>query len=103
MSFNTHYDHLEDMTSEHLEAFMDDVTAATKAIKHVTGSGRVNFAVLGNAVSHVHAHLVPRYPEQEELPHKSPWDDPRPHSNLDTDVAQGYMRQLADRILSVQS
>lgn len=91
------------MTVEDLTGFMDDVTVVMKAIKHATGVERVNFAVLGNTVSHVHAHLIPRYPQAELLPHKSPWDDPRPRNSLEERQAADYVRRIADSIARFQS
>jgi diadenosine tetraphosphate (Ap4A) HIT family hydrolase len=62
--------------------FMKDIQAAMTAIQITTGAARVNVAILGNRDSHVHAHLVPRFPEEEEFPDCSPWNDLRPKTSL---------------------
>lgn len=77
-----HSESLTDLAAKEASAFMLDVREAMQAIQLVTGAERVNVAVLGNTVSHVHAHLIPRFPANEEKPEKSPWDDPRPKTAL---------------------
>lgn len=77
LMLNRHYDSLEDVPIGALSLFMKDVQVAMRAIRAATGSSRVNVAILGNSESHVHAHLIPRYPEVEEFPECSPWNDQR--------------------------
>lgn len=62
---------------ELLNSFMADARKAMQAIEKTTGCSRVNFAILGNREPHVHAHLIPRYPDNEEFPDCSPWNDKR--------------------------
>lgn len=79
-------DHHEDVTEIDtgvLQDFMLDLRDLTRAVKRVTGAPRVNVAVLGNAVPHVHWHAVPRLPDRESFPSQSPWNDPRPKAGLD--------------------
>lgn len=82
LSLKTHYDDMVDVPKEMLDAFMDDARKAIKVIMESTGCARVNFAILGNRESHVHAHLIPRYPTDEEFPDCSPWNDQRPKSTM---------------------
>lgn len=77
LKLNLHYEALEDIPNLLLNQYMADVKEAVNLIKQVTGSLRVNIAILGNTVPHVHAHLIPRYPENEQYPGKSPWNDQR--------------------------
>lgn len=82
LSLRDHWESLEELPEELLQDFLRDVRRSIAALKLATGSERINFAVLGNTVPHVHAHLIPRYPEQELKPGSSPWDDPRPREKL---------------------
>ena len=75
--------------------FMEDVRISIEAIKAVTGSERVNFAILGNRESHVHAHLIPRYPLVEEFPDCSPWNDTRVKGLLDKDKKEKFLSDVA--------
>lgn len=77
LSLNTHYDDMVNIPQDVLNAFMEEARKAIKVIMEATGCARVNFAILGNRESHVHAHLIPRYPDNEEFPDCSPWNDQR--------------------------
>jgi len=77
LTLNKHYDNLEELESNELNDYMQEIVHVTKAMKKALQVERVNLAILGNTVSHVHAHLIPRYPNQEEFPNKSPWNDKR--------------------------
>lgn len=93
---NTHYEEFTDVPAEETVAFMEDIKATMTIIKNITGCERVNLAILGNAVSHVHAHLIPRFPSQEEFPNKSPWNDKRSLAPLPTE----QLHQLTEQFQS---
>lgn len=94
-----HRESLEELSDELALGFLQDTRKAMAAIRRATGATRVNFAVLGNTVAHVHGHLIPRFPENEELPGSSPWDDPRPRIKLsvteDAKLIRAIKRELA--------
>lgn len=94
VSFQTHKDDLTELSADEMSAFMAEAMNVSRSIQKVTGCERVNFAVLGNAVQHVHAHLIPRYPDQEQLPHRSPWSDPRPLSVLNPDLKHELVHRI---------
>jgi len=78
-------DHREDFeTLDPAEAreFLEDMQRAARAIRAATGADRMNFAVLGNAVPHLHAHLIPRIRKGDPIPSKSPWSHPDPAGSL---------------------
>lgn len=77
-----------------LLGFMRDAQIASSAIMRATGAARVNLCLLGNREPYVHAHLIPRFPEREAFPDRSPWDDPRTKSNL----APGARERIVDAI-----
>lgn len=82
VTLRDHFDHLSDVPALELMTFMEEIQFSVDAIKNATTCSRVNVAILGNAESHVHAHLIPRFPEEESLPNKAPWEDPRPKKPL---------------------
>jgi len=85
VTLDTHFENLEDVDEATTAAFMADIKSTVRAIKNATGSERVNVAILGNAEPHVHAHLIPRYPAEEQFPNSSPWNDQRPRTVLSED------------------
>lgn len=85
LKLREHWDSLEELPDHVALDFFADLKRSMGAIRRVTGAQRVNFAVLGNAVPHVHGHLIPRFPSEESKPQSSPWDDPRPRAKLTED------------------
>jgi diadenosine tetraphosphate (Ap4A) HIT family hydrolase len=79
---NEHWDHLEKVDDEVALEFFSDLKKAASAIKRTTCAIRMNFAVLGNEVPHVHAHLIPRFPHKEPSPNRTPWEQDLPHVDL---------------------
>lgn len=98
VSAKVHSENFDEWDDESSSLFIQDVKQVSRAIKAVTGSDRVNFSILGNAVPHVHAHLIPRYPEFEEYPNKSPWNDKRDHKELALDRKLILMAKLAKEL-----
>ena len=96
LALHGHYASLDALPPEVLIGFMSDVQTAIRAIQIATGAARVNTAILGNRDPHVHAHLIPRYPEHEEFPDCSPWNDPRKKGKLGGLRA----RSIKERILA---
>jgi len=79
---NHHEENVDIMPEELYLNFCKDIRTAVALLKKATDSERINVSILGNTEPHVHAHLIPRWPEKEELPGKSPWNDPRPYEPL---------------------
>lgn len=94
MSFNKHYDTVEDMTDKDYASFAGEIKIVSEVIRKITQCDRVNIAILGNSVHHGHAHLIPRYGKNEEYPEKSPWNDPRektPMNQADLDLVKSTL------------
>ena len=95
---NQHHDDLDEVDPDLAARAFADVRAVRRAIKKVTGAPRMNYAVLGNAEPHVHWHLIPRQPEREPKPHKSPWNDTRPSRPLPSDERRNLLERLAQEL-----
>jgi diadenosine tetraphosphate (Ap4A) HIT family hydrolase len=50
-----------DLTDEETVGFWADIRTAARTVEAVFRSCHLNYQLLGNAVPHVHVHLVPRY------------------------------------------
>lgn len=79
-----------DFTDEELAGYWSDVRTTAKAIEGVYEPCQLNYMTFGNAVPHVHTHIVPRYP-----------DDPAPGRPLPDEVFQNAP-ELADGDLADQ-
>ncbi|MGH8296164.1 MAG: HIT family protein [Steroidobacteraceae bacterium] len=54
--------------------FLQDLARLGDALLKVTGAERINYAILGNLEPALHAHVIPRYAEEEaELRTAHPW------------------------------
>jgi diadenosine tetraphosphate (Ap4A) HIT family hydrolase len=52
-----------EFTDEELAGYWSDVRAIAGAIERVYDPCQLNYMTFGNAVPHVHTHIVPRYPD----------------------------------------
>lgn len=95
---NDHYESFEELPQHLMMLYMEDVKQSIHAIKSATGSDRVNIAILGNREPHVHSHLIPRYPEKEEFPDCSPWDDKRPKTAASEIEVNVLLSRIAVRL-----
>ena len=93
ISYNEHVEDFAYMELFDMTAFMSDVQWAGRAIQEATGAKRINYAILGNAVPHVHAHLIPRY-GTDPVPNKSPWN----HPDDVTPLADGLKDEIIEKI-----
>lgn len=94
LSLDDHHDDLATMPIELAQKFLVDMRCAALAIQRATGADRMNYAVLGNAVPHVHAHLIPRIREGDPVPNKAPWAHPDPVQPLEA----GRLQDLVTKI-----
>lgn len=53
--------HFSDLPAEEMADFMRDVQRAGAALLRVTGAVRINYEIHANSMPHLHAHLFPRY------------------------------------------
>ena len=69
-----HEEELSKLSEDELFPFMLDVQRAGNAIQKAVGAARMNYAILGNAVPHVHCHIIPRFEDGIDPGHKTtPW------------------------------
>jgi diadenosine tetraphosphate (Ap4A) HIT family hydrolase len=52
---------LHDLGEAEGAAFMRDIRRLSAAVQEVTGAVKLNYAVTGNTIPHVHMHFYPRY------------------------------------------
>jgi len=94
------HEHVEDLTTlptAIAHHFLDDLRAAERAIRVVTGAGRMNWAVLGNVEPHLHAHLVPRTTGGATAT-LSPWEHPLTATRLQPERRDQLMRFLSAEV-----
>ena len=57
-----HVNELFELTAEERHGYMDDVARTASAIQRAVGAEKINYAIYGDLMPHVHFHLVPKRP-----------------------------------------
>lgn len=65
LALNSHKTELFQLTEEERTKFMDDVAKASEMIYQSFNANKINYAIYGDLVSHLHFHLVPKYRDGE--------------------------------------
>lgn len=95
LAVHDHAERLEDLPPEQLEQLWRDATRAGLAIRGVTGARRINYAVLGNAVPHIHVHLIPRGAPSDRHGTDTPWGPPPVSLPVSSEDAERLRRDIA--------
>ncbi|RSL32194.1 HIT family protein [Salibacterium salarium] len=61
LSLDSHKTELFQLTEEEKIMFMEDVSRASEMIYTAFYPDKINYAIYGDVVSHLHYHLVPKY------------------------------------------
>jgi diadenosine tetraphosphate (Ap4A) HIT family hydrolase len=64
VAFNGHKTELFALAPAELEQYMRDVALVAKAVTKVSGCQKINYAIFGDTVPHLHLHVVPKAPGQ---------------------------------------
>jgi len=67
-----HATELYELPADERAALMEQVARVAKAVAAATGATKMNYALLGNQLPHIHWHLIPRRAE-DPAPTESPW------------------------------
>jgi diadenosine tetraphosphate (Ap4A) HIT family hydrolase len=72
-----------ELTEAEAAAYGRDVLRAGRAIEEALGPVKMNYTLLGNAMPHLHTHVIPRYADDPRpgWPFPFPDPDPRPMSD----------------------
>lgn len=99
--YQKHLEHFELLSGADLSDFVLDIQFAVKAIKNALSVKRVNIAILGNAIPHLHAHLIPRDPQNDPVPNRAPWAHPEKSSKLSEEHRNEIIRKIVESIESM--
>jgi diadenosine tetraphosphate (Ap4A) HIT family hydrolase len=64
-----HAEHLADLAWERQLRLWEDVARVAAVLRRELSPRRINYACLGNLLTHVHWHVIPRYPDDPEPQH----------------------------------
>ena len=90
VAFNSHKKELFELSADELRQFSKDVANAAQALQQAFAPHKINYAIYGDHVSHLHVHLVPKYDTDED------WGSAFVHAPLTikTLEAEGYQRSV---------
>lgn len=88
----SHLEHFHELSETHFETFNREMRLLDDALRRTFQPDRINYAVLGNVVAHVHWHLIPRYRADSDWG-APPW----PAQEGRTLPVEGY-QEMAERI-----
>lgn len=57
---------LNDLTGKARSQFLNDMAAVGDAVLQATGCVRINYSIYGNLDPFLHAHVIPRYADEDE-------------------------------------
>lgn len=61
VSYDKHVNDLNELSNEERNAFMADVTRATRAMQKAFNPEKINYGAYSDTLSHLHFHLAPKY------------------------------------------
>lgn len=59
--YKSHVEDLTQLSEKERAMFIEDLTRIALAVKKAFNPDKLNYAILGNVVSHLHWHVIPRY------------------------------------------
>ena len=85
--FNEHKTELFQLTPKQQCNFIQDVADVANAINKAFSPNKINYAIYGDVVSHLHVHVTPKYINGPEwgMPFR---DDPEPHLYSDDEYCK---------------
>ena len=63
LAFHRHQVELTELDAPERTALMADLDRIARAVQAVVRPAKLNYAILGNEVPHLHAHIIPRFPD----------------------------------------
>lgn len=61
--YRRHATELYELTQDERAQFMEDISHIAQALKNELRPAKLNYAILGNEVPHLHCHIIPRFPD----------------------------------------
>jgi diadenosine tetraphosphate (Ap4A) HIT family hydrolase len=96
--FRRHVVELHELTAEERARWIEDMARIGSAISQVCAPDKLNVAMLGNLVPHLHCHFMPRYMNDPDWGHPPVFRTPAERSLLTTEAFEALRNALADAL-----
>lgn len=93
-----HHEHFELLPETLAQRFIEDTRRVARALREVTGRDRLNYAMLGNQVAHLHMHVMPRGAATDSDPRVSPWELAEPEAPLEAEARLELAGRIRDTL-----
>jgi diadenosine tetraphosphate (Ap4A) HIT family hydrolase len=97
--FRRHVVELHELTLAERAQWIEDIARIGRAVSELCQPAKLNVAMLGNLVPHLHCHIMPRYPDDPEWGHPPAFRSPSDRRALSPD-AYARLREALRRALS---
>lgn len=101
VAYNRHVTEMFQLDRTELQLFTADVSRAAKALHEAFRPDKINYAIYGDLVSHLHVHLVPKYEGGAE------WGEafinaPLSKKTLDWPLYEERIRMIREKLIEVK-
>lgn len=99
VSLSKHHENIAFVPATLRNEFLDEIFLVGRVLQTTLNNVcRINYAVLGNAESHVHAHVIPRFLDNDPIPHSAPWQHPLKAQTLGIEERTRLVQLLAEAL-----
>jgi diadenosine tetraphosphate (Ap4A) HIT family hydrolase len=92
-----HASELYDLEREERAALTEAVSDVARALGEVYGAAKLNYALLGNVLPHIHWHLIPRRPD-DPSPREPVWAVPHEPRSLSSEERRARIDAIRARL-----
>jgi ATP adenylyltransferase len=98
VQFKDHKTELFELTNEERQDFINDVSLVAKTINEMYGANKINYAIYGDLVPHLHVHLVPK--TIDGVSWGKPFTDELPKQELGENELKAEVEKLRNALLT---
>ncbi len=96
LKFNDHKTDLSQLTDEEYALFSKELRAVSKALMALFKPDKINYAIYGDLVPHLHVHIVPKRKDGPQW--GSPFSDSVPKKTLSEEEYRGLISSIKEEV-----
>lgn len=96
LKFKDHKTDLSALTQDENTAFFSDLKKVSQALNELFHPGKINYAIYGDLVPHLHVHIVPKY--ENGLQWGGPFADDIPKQTLSDDEYRVLVNAIKEKL-----
>ena len=96
LKFNDHKTDLSQLTDDEYALFSKELRAVSKALMALFKPDKINYAIYGDLVPHLHVHIVPKRKDGPQW--GSPFSDSVPRKTLSEEEYRGLISSIKEEV-----